>query len=218
MAEQQKKEKKEELKQVYHNLKNAPSNQPPVEEADQSTKIQKSNLLNISLEAIANFNYQEKLQRDRIGIIFQKAKTRSWDAYRDYYKEIRGKKNAKQLMDQFVVKNVTERGSGNPSKQQHPYGNQMALNLRQDDCLSSNNKLNTPGRVPPKNGDYNELFENKIFEDEREFVNYNQMFLDLPIADLQEVDNNQEEGGVTPAPQDAGANHMATPGEHQVEK
>lgn len=99
MVAQQKNEKKDDMKQVFQNLKNIQNNHKPTNEDENKS----SKLLNLSLEAIASYNYQEKLQRDRIGIIFQKAKTRSWDQYKDYFYQIRGKKNAKQLMDKFVV-------------------------------------------------------------------------------------------------------------------
>jgi len=36
-------------------------------------------LLNLNLEGIVLMGYQEKLKRDRIGIIFKKAKAEGWD-------------------------------------------------------------------------------------------------------------------------------------------
>ena len=62
------------------------------------------------------------------------------------------------------------------------------MNLVTDDFLSSNGK-HPPAETNQSHGeknihDFNDLFENQIFVDEREFVNYNQMFNNLPITDL----------------------------------
>lgn len=42
-------------------------------------------MLNLNLEALVSFNYQEKLKRDRIGIIFEKARQKAWDPAQSAY-------------------------------------------------------------------------------------------------------------------------------------
>lgn len=61
MANQQKKEKMDELKNVHQNLKKDPNTQSHVQDSNLTGHPVRSNLLNISLESIANYNYQEKI-------------------------------------------------------------------------------------------------------------------------------------------------------------
>jgi hypothetical protein len=68
-------------------------------------------LVNLNLEGLVNFNYQEKLKRDRIGIIFEKAVSKAWDPYQKKYN-----KKAKNT-DHFEQASTCEGGSSSVKKQ-----------------------------------------------------------------------------------------------------
>ena len=53
-----------------------------MEKKDQ-IKDQKKPILNLSLEALVTHGYQDKLKRDRVGIIFRRAKKSAWDSTED---------------------------------------------------------------------------------------------------------------------------------------
>jgi len=136
----------------------------------------KAPLLNLSLEAIATLNYQEKLKRDRIGIIFQKAKTRAWDTYKEFYHKNKGKKDARQLMDNFIVQNLKESAVPTQKEMGSDQQNRQKLHLVEDQ-LSSHGVFDPQSHQELKQlNDRNIEFENRIYADEREFVNYEQMF------------------------------------------
>ena len=43
--------------------------------------------LNLNLEAIVQMGYQDKLKRDRVGIIFKQAMQKSWEPLQKKYEE-----------------------------------------------------------------------------------------------------------------------------------
>ena len=112
--------------------------------------------------------HQDKLKRDRIGIIFKNAKKNAWDSRR------KKKEESKH--------NESENKNG------HSTLNHRILYLKQDDIQSfEHNSIKKPmdlsGQKSSQNNqessteaDFNSLFENKIEADEREFVNYDSMF------------------------------------------
>jgi hypothetical protein len=89
--------------------------------------------------------YQDKLKRDRIGILFKRAKKNAWDR-KEEKKSDEIQKNYKELF------------------------------LDQDEIENEEEMKKPVGSISIKKGDYNEMFENRIDADEREFVNYDCMF------------------------------------------
>jgi hypothetical protein len=89
--------------------------------------------------------YQDKLKRDRIGILFKRAKKNAWD-------------RKEEIKSEEVQKNYKE------------------LFLDQDEIENEEEMKKPAGSSSKKGTDYNEMFENRIDADEREFVNYDCMF------------------------------------------
>lgn len=126
--------------------------------------------------------HQDKLKRDRIGIIFKRAKKNAWDARQKRYEERKCGQNLHKPEQHEVLKSK----------------NQRVLYLEQDDIQNFEHNIKKPIDIggpktekattkkvstddPPV--DYNFEFENRIDADEREFVNYDHMFQDLPNSD-----------------------------------
>lgn len=67
LSDHQKELRKDELSGVRYAMqgKEAPAKKKP--------------LLNLNIEALVTMGYQDKLKRDRIGIIFKRAKKNAWD-------------------------------------------------------------------------------------------------------------------------------------------
>lgn len=55
------------------------------------------------MEAVVEVINQDKLKRDRIGIIFKKSKSNTWDACKKFYNDIKGQKNSSSLMENYLV-------------------------------------------------------------------------------------------------------------------
>lgn len=108
-------------------------------------------MLNLNLEALVNFSYQEKLKRDRIGIIFEKAKKKAWDPQQLAYR--------RQSSTQTSA-------SSQPADSKTNY---RKLELEQDNIVYDSE--GTPVELPKEPegeqakaplDDYNDMFENVI--------------------------------------------------------
>ena len=81
MDKAQKADKSELLLNVKKNFRKIDKENPQSNQENDHAES-KDVLLNLNLESMVTIGHQEKLKRDRIGIIFRDAKKRAWDSRR----------------------------------------------------------------------------------------------------------------------------------------
>lgn len=149
-------------------------------------------LINLNLEAMVTLYHQEKLKRDRVGIIFEKAKKSAWDPAHKSYAEAR--EVQKEVTEQpGLWHNATAstaasagqgKGAGAPQLEEPTtaaaHETCRKLTLEQDIICSDTEESTAQAARPEQKGehvdDYNPLYESQINAYERENVRYDDMF------------------------------------------